>query len=287
MRDARRQLPFVGAVLALAAATAAAMTWAAPAPTSPAATQRSAPATTSPSTGATTPSAATPTPTPTSARTEANPALVARGRTLFAERCSACHGPDGRGEGSSGPSLVGVGAASVDFMLSTGRMPLDHPSEEPERAASQYGQADRAALVAFIASLGAGGPAIPRVDAASGDLERGRALFADRCSGCHQIVAEGGVGPGFRAPSLERASATQIGEAIRSGPYVMPSFSRAQLSDRDVNAIARYVTTAARHPRDAGGWGIGHIGPIPEGLVAILIGGLAILWLTRLIGERR
>ena len=65
------------------------------------------------------------------------------------------------------------------------------------------------------------------------------------------------------------------------------SFSRAQLSDRDVDAIARYVTTAARHPRDAGGWGIGHIGPIPEGLVAILIGGLAILWLTRLIGERR
>jgi ubiquinol-cytochrome c reductase cytochrome c subunit len=41
-----------------------------------------------------------------------------------------------------------------------------------------------------------------------------------------------------------------------------------------------------RAPDDAGGWGIGHIGPVPEGMVAWLMAGAALVLVCRLIGER-
>jgi ubiquinol-cytochrome c reductase cytochrome c subunit len=43
---------------------------------------------------------------------------------------------------------------------------------------------------------------------------------------------------------------------------------------------------ASKHPKDRGGWGIGHIGPVPEGMVAWAVAGLALVGLCVLIGER-
>jgi ubiquinol-cytochrome c reductase cytochrome c subunit len=65
----------------------------------------------------------------------------------------------------------------------------------------------------------------------------------------------------------------------------MPRFSKAQLDQADLDSIARYVQLT-QDPDDAGGFGIGHIGPVPEGLVAWLAAIAALLLIARLIGER-
>jgi ubiquinol-cytochrome c reductase cytochrome c subunit len=213
-------------------------------------------------------------------------ALVARGGALYAETCSSCHGDDLGGLPGRGPALRGVGAASVDFYLSTGRMPLSRPGIEPERTRPIFGRRDIDALIAYIGSRAPGGPAIPAVDPARGSVAEGRRLFTDSCSGCHQVMGQGGIAPGLVAPPLNDATPRQIGEAIRVGPYLMPKFSERLLDARQVDSIARYVTDVTRHPPDRGGWGIGHIGPVPEGLVAFLLAGSALLLVARVIGER-
>ncbi len=211
---------------------------------------------------------------------------AARGAALFAEGCVSCHGEDARGVDGRGPTLRGVGAASIDFYVSTGRMPLARPGVEPKRSEPVYDRTQTDALIAYLTGLDGGGPQIPRVDAARGDVQRGRRLFTDSCSGCHQVMGQGGIAPGLVAPPLTESTATQIGEAIRVGPYLMPRFSEEQMSSTDVDAIAAYVTRVVQHPPDRGGWGIGNIGPIPEGLVALLLGGGGLILVARAIGER-
>jgi ubiquinol-cytochrome c reductase cytochrome c subunit len=214
-------------------------------------------------------------------------ALVARGAELYAQTCSDCHGADLRGAPGRGPSLRGTGTAATDFYLRTGRMPLARPGIEPQRAKAVFGARDIQALVAYVAARGGpGGPAIPAVDPARGDVAEGRRLYADSCSGCHQIMGRGGAAPGFVAPALTKATPQEIGEAIRVGPYLMPRFSRRQLDDRQVASIARYVTDVVQDPPSRGGWAIGHLGPIPEGAIAFLLAGSVLLLITRLIGER-
>jgi ubiquinol-cytochrome c reductase cytochrome c subunit len=206
----------------------------------------------------------------------------AAGQRLFAVACSSCHGPQGRGIAQRGPDLRGAGAQAADFYLRTGRMPLAEPDDEPVRAPVQYSDAQIDDLVAYVAALG--GPPIPSVDPAAGSLARGRELFTSNCAGCHQIVARGGIVVGATAPALQQANAREIAEAIRVGPYVMPRFSARQLDQRDIDDVTRYVLWT-RKTADAGGWGIGDIGPIPEGMVAWLIALLALLGVARLIGE--
>jgi ubiquinol-cytochrome c reductase cytochrome c subunit len=149
-----------------------------------------------------------------------------------------------------------------------------------------YSRAQIDDLIAYLTGLDGRGPAIPRVDPAAGDVGLGRRLFTDSCSGCHQIAAQGGIAPGLVAPPLDDSTATEIGEAIRVGPYLMPRFGERQLSTHDVDSIARYVTEYGQHPRNEGGWGIGNVGPIPEGMVAWLLAGTALLLVARVIGER-
>jgi ubiquinol-cytochrome c reductase cytochrome c subunit len=86
-------------------------------------------------------------------------------------------------------------------------------------------------------------------------------------------------------PALDRATPTQIAQAIRIGPYVMPRFGEGELSNAQIDSLARYVQST-QHPDDSGGWGIGRIGPIPEGMVAWLLAAAALLLIARLLGER-
>jgi ubiquinol-cytochrome c reductase cytochrome c subunit len=209
-----------------------------------------------------------------------------RGQALFVEGCTSCHGTDARGVASRGPSLRGVGAASIDFYLRTGRMPLSRPGIEPQRAEPVYSRAQIDDVIAYLTGLDGRGPAIPRVTPAAGDIELGRRLFTDSCSGCHQIVAKGGVDPVIVAPPLDEVTPVQIGEAIRVGPYLMPRFDERRLDAHDVDSIARYITEVAQDPPDRGGWGIGNVGPIPEGLVTWLLAGGILILVARIIGRR-
>jgi len=217
------------------------------------------------------------------------PAEVDAGRALFEVACTTCHGPEGRGT-RQGPSLVGVGAASADFYLSTGRMPLDRPREQAERKRPAYTDAEIALLTAYVASLGpsaqGNGPPIPDVDPARGDLPLGYQLYADNCASCHNSAGSGGaLGHAVYAPPLNRASAREVAEAIRIGPGAMPVFGPDTFDTHEVDSIVAY-TLYLRNPRDEGGIDLGHLGPLSEGLVAWAVGLLGVLLAARWIGTR-
>lgn len=220
---------------------------------------------------------------PTAGQATGSGGDLARGRALFVQACSTCHGFDAAGVPQMGPSLRGAGAQAADFYLSTGRMPLNNPRDPPVRNPPMFNRAQIHDLVAYARSLG--GPPVPAVDPGQGNVAHGLQEFALNCAGCHQIEAAGGIVTGGIAPPLNQATAVQIVEAIRTGPFLMPRFTAEQLSSYDVNSIARYVLQT-REPADRGGWGIGHIGPIPEGMVAWLIALVALIVVARLIGER-
>jgi ubiquinol-cytochrome c reductase cytochrome c subunit len=231
----------------------------------------------------------------------ASAANVQHGKQLFGEYCVSCHGPNGEGSyagqrygGSKGrdnailtglaPSLHGVGALAADFYLTTGYMPLKRNGIQPRRSQLIFGDRDIRDLVAYVASLGKG-PPVPKPDPARGNLAEGLHLFTDHCAGCHQVVAEGGYVTGAVPPPLEDATSTQIAEAVRLGPYVMPTFSKKSISDAQLNSIIAYVQYA-KHPDDRGGWSLGHIGPVPEGLVTWFMAAAVLVAVCMVIGKR-
>src|SRR5438132_4108736 len=56
-------------------------------------------------------------------------AQVSVGQVQYEEHCASCHGDRGGGT-SQAPSIVGLGPAYYDFMMATGRMPLQTPSQQ-------------------------------------------------------------------------------------------------------------------------------------------------------------
>jgi ubiquinol-cytochrome c reductase cytochrome c subunit len=212
-------------------------------------------------------------------------AMAARnGGSLYAETCSRCHGSVGRGLPGKGPSLRGVGALAADFYLRTGYMPLRAPTDQPSRSHVLFSEPELQALIRYVAGLGHG-PAVPKPQPGTAKLSTGFELFTQHCAGCHQAVAQGGYVTGARVPPLTDATATQIAEAIRIGPYLMPRFSAKALSAADVNAIVAYVQYT-QHPDDRGGLSIGHLGPWPEGMIAWLLAGSLLVATCVVIGGR-
>jgi ubiquinol-cytochrome c reductase cytochrome c subunit len=216
-------------------------------------------------------------------RFPSSPALVAQGYNLYEEGCSSCHGIALQGTSGQAPSLRGVGPGPVDFYLSTGRMPLEQPRDAPLRSGALYSRGQIDAIVAYVSAFG--GPPAPAASPSSGDLALGLHEFTLHCAGCHQIVGQGGLTLGAVVPSIQQATALQIAEAVRMGPYVMPHFDYRQIDQHQLDSIARYVLWT-RHPDNAGGWGINNIGPIPEGMVAWFVALAALVIVARLIGER-
>ena len=213
------------------------------------------------------------------------PAEVEAGRQLYLVACTTCHGAEGEGVEDRGPTLIGVGAASADFYLSTGRMPLDRPRAQAERKKVAYTPVQIRQLVAFVASLGPG-PPIPRVDPAHGDLAQGNRLYANNCAPCHSSAGAGGaLGHAVYAPPLNRSTPLQVAEAVRVGPGAMPVFGTDALDDEQLASVVRYVEYL-RHPDDRGGLGLGHLGPIPEGFVAWVVGLGGMLVAVRWIGTK-
>lgn len=205
---------------------------------------------------------------------EGDNAIVEEGQRLFLEGCSSCHGEAAEGT-QNGPPLIGVGAAAVDFQMSTGRMPLANPGVQAPVKAPEYTDEQIKAIAAYIASL-APGPAIPtaeEVDDADADLGEGGELFRANCSQCHQAAGRGGaLSNGKAAPDLMEATPTEIYEAMLTGPGNMPVFSDATLSTESKQDIIGYIESL-RTSEDSGGWSLGRFGPVTEGLF-MWIGGL-------------
>ena len=216
--------------------------------------------------------------------TSSSPTVLAAGRALYVSHCASCHNLNLAGRGGIAPSLIGAGAGPVDFYVSTGRMPLQKYNDEPLRTPSMFDGAQRRSIVSYVYSAG-GGPPAPAADPLKGSFAQGLRVFTSDCAGCHQIVARGGLTVGAQVPNLQQATAQQIAEAVRFGPYLMPRFSPKEIDQTELNSLVRYVLWT-RAASNRGGWGIYNIGPIPEGLVTWLLAMTALVIVIRLIGER-
>jgi len=197
---------------------------------------------------------------------------VTAGRKLFQANCATCHGMNAEGRNNA-PSLVGVGAAAVDFQVGTGRMPLQQSGPQAPEAPRRLSDEDTTQLAAYIASLGAG-PAIPdaaAVDPASGDVSRGALIFRTNCAMCHGAAGKGGaLTRGKYAPDLSKTSETHIYEAMVTGPQSMPVFNDKTIDPQAKKDVIAYLDQINSTP-NPGGLSLGRIGPVSEGLVAWLV----------------
>jgi ubiquinol-cytochrome c reductase cytochrome c subunit len=211
---------------------------------------------------------------------------IAKGRELFLVSCAFCHGQNGEGvrtddDHQLGPSLVGVGAAAVDFQVGTGRMPMAQPGAQVPRKPETFSDDEVAALAAYVASLGPG-PAIP--DESDYSLEgmsdeerqaaitRGGQIFLTNCTACHNFEGSGGAMPrGGYAPKIRGVEPKYIYEALLSGPQNMPNFANGNLSPDEKRDVIAYLGSLDEMP-DYGGFGLGGLGPVSEGLAAWVVG---------------
>ena len=215
--------------------------------------------------------------------------FIAPGQALFQANCSSCHGAEANGKSSiNAPNLRGLGAGTVDFWVSTGRMPLANTSVQAIRKPSRFNRIQTLEIAAWVQSLNPGvGTQVPLVKSAGADLEAGNTLFTLNCAACHTISGAGdALAEGAVAPSLHLATPTQVVEAIRSGPGNMPHFGPGNITDTEARDIAAYVTGVLQHPNDAGGAGLGGIGPVGEGFVGLLIGVGVLMLVCFWIGDR-
>jgi ubiquinol-cytochrome c reductase cytochrome c subunit len=212
-------------------------------------------------------------------------AQIAQGRQIFQQTCATCHGLEAQGT-SVAPGLIGVGAAAVDFQVSTGRMPAKEPGPENDRKPPQLTPAQTRAVAEYIQSLG-GGPPIPstaQVGTSGASLALGQQLFIADCAQCHNFVGAGGaLTDGKYAPPLTHGTPTQIYEAMLTGPEAMPVFNDTTITPSEKRDIIAYVT-ATRAQGNPGGFSLGRVGPVTEGLVAFLgllfFMVLAAMWIT-------
>jgi ubiquinol-cytochrome c reductase cytochrome c subunit len=212
---------------------------------------------------------------------------IAKGKELFLASCAFCHGKNGEGmptvrEGYQiGPSLVGVGAAAVDFQVGTGRMPMASPGAQAPRKEAVFTQEEIDALAAYVASL-APGPAIPNesdysIEGLSEEereeaISRGGQIFLTNCTACHNYNARGGAMPrGGYAPTLHGVEPKHIYEALLTGPQAMPNFSNGNLTPDEKRDVIAYLDSIQDSPEYAG-FTLGGLGPVSEGLFAWVVG---------------
>ncbi|MEU2875476.1 MULTISPECIES: c-type cytochrome [unclassified Streptomyces] len=200
---------------------------------------------------------------------------IEEGKKLYAVGCASCHGTGGQGT-TDGPSLVGVGAAAVDFQVGTGRMPAQQPGAQVPRKKVIYSQAEIDQLAAYIASLGAG-PVVPTKNQYSpegADIAKGGELFRTNCAQCHNFTGKGGaLTHGKFAPDLDGVQPKHIYEAMQTGPQNMPSFPDTTMSEKNKKDIIAYLNAVNSDKTDnPGGLELGGLGPVSEGLFAWIFG---------------
>ena len=212
--------------------------------------------------------------------------LIEEGKRIFAYGCSTCHGLNAEGAGIA-PSLIGVGGASVDFQVGTGRMPMADMSHQAVRKAPIYNEEETAALAAYVASLAPGPDVINEAQLTyerDGNTAEGGQLFRTNCAMCHNFAGQGGaLTRGKYAPTLMGVEAKYIAEAMTTGPQAMPVFSDKTLTPEEKLSIIKWVKAVEAEPA-LGGASLGRVGPVTEGLLVWTLGiGLLIgvaVWLA-------
>ncbi|MEV0003751.1 cytochrome c [Micromonospora sp. NPDC050980] len=211
-----------------------------------------------------------------------NPPLTAagnEGKALFDVSCVTCHGRNAQGVEGRGPSLIGVGSASVEFQVGSGRMPMARQEAQAMRKPPQFTDEQVRQLGQYIQELG-GGPQVPSGNLREGaNLSTGGELFRINCSQCHAFGGGGGaLSSGKYAPSLKPASDRQIYAAMLSGPQNMPVFGDNQITPEEKADIIAYIQETLKSDQDQGGFNLGRYGPSTEGLAIFLVGIVALVF---------
>ncbi len=221
--------------------------------------------------------------------TRPNAVLIPAGDRVFAQYCSSCHGATAEGgvPGIEAPNLRGVSPATVNFWVSTGRMPAADPKDvQQQRKPPKLTPLQTREVVAYVNSLLPATPFLPTVNVNGANVGDGQSLFSLNCAACHTITGAGdALAKNTYAPTLHQANAQQIAEAIRTGPANMPIFS-GNLTDAQVRDIVAYVTQNIQHPSNPGGNGLGGVGPVTEGFIGLLFGVGGLMIVCFWIGDR-
>ncbi|MGC5331064.1 cytochrome c [Micromonospora sp. DT62] len=205
---------------------------------------------------------------------------AAEGKALFDVSCVTCHGRNAQGVEGRGPSLIGVGAASVEFQVGSGRMPMARQEAQAQRKPVLFTDEETRQLAQYVQELG-GGPVVPDGDNlhADGNVAAGGELFRINCAQCHAFGGGGGaLSSGKYAPSLRPATDRQIYAAMLSGPQNMPVFGDNQISPDQKADLIAYIQETLKHDQDPGGFNLGRYGPSTEGLAIFLVGIVALVF---------
>jgi ubiquinol-cytochrome c reductase cytochrome c subunit len=208
-----------------------------------------------------------------------------QGKQLFDNSCITCHGRDAQGVVGRGPSLIGVGAASVDFQVGTGRMPMTQQEAQAEEKKPVFDENQTKQLAQYIQELG-GGPQLPSgtltddLKTNPDALARGGELFRINCTSCHGFGGSGGaLSSGKYAPGLHTAKAEEIYAAMLTGPQNMPVFGDNELTPDQKREIITYITVQLQQDKDPGGlFNLGRYGPVTEGLVIFGVGMVVLIF---------
>ena len=237
---------------------------------------------------------ATTSPTPATSSTltastssDGTSAQLAGGAQLFAENCSTCHGSHAQGSALA-PNLRGLGSATVDLWVGTGLMPLSVPTAQPIRKPDKFDPQQTLDIAYYVASLTPGqGIPIPAVSLTGANLATGFDLFTLNCAPCHTVTGAGdALADGVIALPLDGLTATDVMEAIETGPGNMPRFNPGALTSAEANDVVAYVTKDIEHPANPGGLGLGGVGPVAEGFIGLFIGVGACMLIAMWIGDR-
>ncbi|MEP7764178.1 cytochrome c [Sanguibacter sp. 25GB23B1] len=211
---------------------------------------------------------------------------IENGAKLFQANCATCHGPDAEGR-ENAPSLIGVGAAAVNFQVGTGRMPMQSNGPQAIAKPRQLDAEETEQLAAYVASLGPGPstPTAEQVDPELGDASNGSAVFRTNCAMCHNAVGAGGaLSEGKFAPALWETTPTHIYEAMLTGPQSMPVFNDATLTPEEKRDVISYLVE--QRDGSAGGLDLGGLGPVSEGLWVWIVGIGALIGCSVWIGAK-
>lgn len=229
-------------------------------------------------------------------------ALIQEGKDIYEVACITCHGTNLQGVPDRGPSLIGVGEGSVYFQVHSGRMPMMSNDAQAERKTPRYTEQQTLALAAYVAANGGGPDLVYNDDGTIAmeelrgssyngqiqpeDVARGSELFRMNCASCHNFTGRGGaLSSGKYAPPLDPANEQEIYQAMLTGPQNMPKFSERQLTHDEKADIIAFIKDAKESP-SSGGWSVGGLGPVAEGLAMWIIGITALVGAAMWIGSR-
>lgn len=212
--------------------------------------------------------------------TAASSLTVEDGKKLFQANCATCHGLNLEGT-ADGPSLYGVGELAVEFQVSTGRMPLQAQGPQAPQKPKQFTEDEILAMSSWVQSV-APGPTFPDEEIldGQGDVANGAELFRINCAMCHNVAAAGGaLTEGKYAPALTSTSALHMYAAMMTGPQNMPVFNNMTLTPEEKRDIISSLLFLQEN-ESPGGFSLGSLGPVSEGLFIWIFGIGALIGLT-------